>query len=233
MLNSIDSAVAADELVIPLIDFGIFLHGDKADKKFVACAILDGFQRSGFIYLKNHTIPKQFVSDSFSKSAQFFKRPQDQKDGLAWTSAEANRGYVCQGREKVTDLTDANEILAKRSEEGADLKESLEIGREGVPGQPNRWPDQLDGKGKDFKHHMIEFFDQCKQLHVSIMRAIAVALGLEETWFDKYCDAGDNTLRLLHYPPVSSQVFRKNELQVRAGAHTDYGESDVPCPKPL
>lgn len=95
----------------------------------------------------------------------------------------------------------------------------MDIGREG-DGHPNPWPDKLDDEGKQFKKHMLSFFNDCKQLHVEIMRAVAVGLGIGETWFDGYCDAGDNTLRLLHYPAVSKEVFEKNKLQVRAGAHT-------------
>lgn len=95
----------------------------------------------------------------------------------------------------------------------------MDIGREG-DGFDNHWPDHYDQEGKDFKHDMIQFFDQCQQLHIAIMRAVAVGLGIDEKWFDPYCDAGDNTLRLLHYPAVSAEVFQKNKLQVRAGAHT-------------
>ena len=183
-----------------------------------------GFQQAGFIYIKNHGISKPDVRTAFEESAKFFKRPKSQKDALAWTTAEANRGYVQQGREKTTDLTDPADIEAKRAEEGADLKESLEIGREGVPGLPNRWPDSFDEEGKDFRERLLVFFDQCKDLHVQVMRAIAVGLGIDETWFDAFCDGGDNTLRLLHYPSVNADVFKKNKNTVRAGAHTDYGE---------
>jgi len=58
---------------------------------------------------------------------------------------------------------------------------------------------------------------------VEVMRAIAVGMGLPESYFDGYTDVGDNTLRLLHYPGVKKSVFRENKLQVRAGEHTDYG----------
>jgi isopenicillin N synthase-like dioxygenase len=70
---------------------------------------------------------------------------------------------------------------------------------------------------------MLKFHDQCKALHIEVMRAIAVGMGLEEGYFDSYTDVGDNTLRLLHYPEVKKDVFKKNKLQVRAGEHTDYG----------
>jgi len=74
-----------------------------------------------------------------------------------------------------------------------------------------------------FKGTMTDFFDQCKALHLEVMRAIAVGMGLEPNFFDSYLDVGDNTLRLLHYPAVKREVFQINPGQVRAGEHSDYG----------
>jgi isopenicillin N synthase-like dioxygenase len=85
------------------------------------------------------------------------------------------------------------------------------------------WPSTDDEAGKVFKSVCCEFFGTCKGLHMEVMRAIAAGLGIEESWFDGYTDRGDNTLRLLHYPPVKKEVFEKNKMQVRAGEHTDYG----------
>lgn len=70
---------------------------------------------------------------------------------------------------------------------------------------------------------MLNFHDLAKELHVNVMRAIAVGMGLDEAYFDRFTDVGDNTLRLLHYPEVEKSVFKSNKLQVRAGEHTDYG----------
>jgi len=184
---------------------------------------LDGFRRAGFIYLRNHGIAPAEVTKAFSHSAAFFKRDKAEKDSLAWYSAKANRGYSAQGKEKVTDLTDPDAILALREFEGEDLKETMEIGREGEPDCPNMWPSGTDKDSTSFKKEMLAFHARCKQLHVEVMRAIAVGLGIDESWFDSFCDVGDNTLRLLHYPPVPAAVFKKNSNQVRAGAHTDYG----------
>ncbi|KAK1057751.1 hypothetical protein LTR12_012854 [Friedmanniomyces endolithicus] len=220
---AISSAVSSDNLEIPLIDFSAFVSGDAPTRRTTARAILEGFQTAGFIYLRNHGIPRADVQATFAESAKFFKRPQTQKELMCWTTPEANRGYSQPGREKTTDLTDAADIEAKRAEEGADLKESMEIGREGEPDHPNQWPDQFDEDGKVFKKQMLAFHDTCKELHVKVMSAIAVGLGIDEHYFDSFCDGGDNTLRLLHYPEVRHEVFVKNENQVRAGAHTDYG----------
>jgi len=206
-----------------LIDFSSFLSGDPSAKKATAQAVLEGFQNAGFIYLKNHGISPSTVSNAFSHSAQFFGRPQEQKDAMAWYSAAANRGYVAQGREKLVVLeeTGTEEELRKTV---PDLKESLEIGRDDQPEMPNMWPSG-DEAAKEFKQEMLNFFQTCKGLHMQVMRAIALGMGIEESWFDGFTDAGDNTLRLLHYPGVSKSVFKRNDgqLQVRAGEHSDYG----------
>ena len=106
-----------------------------------------------------------------------------------------------------------------------DLKESLEIGREGEPKCPNMWPTG-DEDAKVFKEETLAFHKTCKELHMEVMRAIALGMGIEETWFDGFTDVGDNTLRLLHYPGVPKSVFKRDDgqLQVRAGEHSDYGE---------
>jgi isopenicillin N synthase-like dioxygenase len=205
-----------------LIDFGAFLDGLPTRRKATAEEVLHAFQTSGFLYLKNHGIPDQMVSAAFLRSAEFFRRPQDQKDKLAWTTPDANRGYVKAGREKVTLSSDPEEIARLRSS-NPDIKESMEIGREGVPGQPNQWPDNLDKEGVEFTSTMKSFHLLLKDLHVNVMRAIALGMGLDEYFFDPFTDAGDNTLRLLHYPSVLKSVFENNPDQVRAGEHSDYG----------
>ncbi|KAI9834901.1 MAG: hypothetical protein M1838_005452 [Thelocarpon superellum] len=208
--------------LIPVIDFSPFLYGSAAEKQATASAILKAFQTSGFIYLAKHGIAPATVEDVFATSAKFFTRPQEQKDGLQWTTPESNRGYVAHGREKVSQLADRDQVEALRSQ-NPDLKESMEIGKDGVPGRPNRWPDELDDEGKHFKTVMQQFFRTCKDLNIQIMRALALGMGLGESYFDEYTDGGDNNLRLLHYPATPKEVFAKNKGQVRAGEHSDYG----------
>ena len=131
------------------------------------------------------------------------------------------------GQEKVTNEVDKGDVAALKAS-NPDLKESYEIGREGVEGMPNQWPTDPQALGPSvtpaaFRADMLAFFDACKRLHVEILRAIALGLGIDEHWFDDYSRVGDNTLRLLHYPTVERSVFARNKGQVRAGAHTDYG----------
>lgn len=111
-------------------------------------------------------------------------------------------------------------MAADRAGGGEDLKESFEIGRESDEYE-NLWPDTVKAEGVDFAVTMKEFFLHCQLLHWIVMRGIALGMGLEETFFDDYVRKGDNTLRLLHYPPVAKDAFKAG--RERAGAHTDYG----------
>lgn len=111
------------------------------------------------------------------------------------------------------------------------MKESFEIGREGDDEFENFWPGNNNkfggggggdgGWGDEFRVTMMEFFDCCRELHRVVMRAIALGMGLEESFFEGYVRRGDNTLRLLHYPPIAKDTFKAG--RERAGAHTDYG----------
>ncbi|KAF4927810.1 2-oxoglutarate-dependent dioxygenase htyE [Colletotrichum viniferum] len=217
------TAVDKEGLFIPLIDFSAFLSGDKAKRTETAKQILDGFQNAGFIYLKNVPISQELRAATFAKSADFFAQDDDAKTAVGWTTPEANRGYSAPGREKVSQFMDAASVGKERAG-NPDLKESYEIGREGEPTHPNQWPVEKAGSLVDgFKAQMLDFFGQCKNLHVEVMRAIAVGMGIDEHYFDGFTDVGDNTLRLLHYPSVNPEVFKINPGQVRAGAHSDYG----------
>jgi len=218
-----------------------------------ATTILHALRTSGFVYLLNHPIPPSLLARVFTHSATFFARSQHQKDRLAWTTPEQNRGYVAHGREKVSLLGTREEVGGERGRAGGgDLKESFEIGKDLSPGtrsveeeegEGNQWPDIFDSdddkEGAAFRTTMREFFLQCQELHGALMRAIALGMGLEEGFFDAFVDKADNNLRLLHYPPVRRGVFRDGNsgnrqgqrgrggggdgAQVRAGEHSDYG----------
>ncbi|KAF4121291.1 Isopenicillin N synthase [Geosmithia morbida] len=220
-----ETAVSREGLSIPLIDFSKFLRGTHDERKKTADAILSGFQTAGFIYLRNHDIAPDLVKHTFKRSADFFAQEDQAKMDVCWTTPQANRGYSAPGREKVSQLKDASDVEKVRSA-APDLKESYEIGRESEAGLPNQWPVEDGGRNAEmvgFKTDMLRFFDACKAMHVEVMRAIAVGMGLDETFFDHFVDVGDNTLRLLHYPAVDSDTWKLKPNTVRAGEHSDYG----------
>ncbi|KIP02101.1 hypothetical protein PHLGIDRAFT_96346 [Phlebiopsis gigantea 11061_1 CR5-6] len=205
---------------IPLIDFSKFLKATSAtEKRQTAEDIVAGFKEVGFIYLHKHGIPDATVKNAFTKSAEFFSLPKDTKQKLAWEDPRSNRGYVAIGRERVTQSADPSEIAQLRAQ-APDYKESMEIGRNWDPTWKNQWPQESDAPR--FKESMLGFYQTCHDLHVYVMRAIALGLNLEETFFDKIVDQQCHNLRLLSYPPIKTNLLEKDG-QARAGAHSDYG----------
>ena len=126
------------------------------------------------------------------------------------------------GREKVSQGVTKDDVAKEREYGGEDLKETLDIGRELEEGHENKWPDKIDFEGAEFKLTMQGFFERCKEVYAVLMRGIALGMGLDAGFFEDYVTTGDNTLRLLHYPPVAPGGFEGGK-RVRAGAHSDYG----------
>jgi len=119
----------------------------------------------------------------------------------------------------VTNSQDEAEIARLRAS-APDYKESIEIGRDWNSTWKNMWPRDSDVPG--FKAFMLDFYQTCHELHVRVMRAVALGLDLQENFFQDKIDAQDHNLRLLNYPGIKTEVLRKDG-QARAGAHTDYG----------
>lgn len=59
----------------------------------------------------------------------------------------------------------------------------------------------------------------CHELHVLVMRSIALGLDLDEKFFDSKIDQQYHNLRLLSYPPIKTELLQKDG-QARAGAHS-------------
>ncbi|KAJ6490317.1 hypothetical protein C8R47DRAFT_465317 [Mycena vitilis] len=213
------SDAQATSFRIPLIDFSKFQTGSAGEKKSTATEVVSAFKESGFIYLAGHGIPAPTIENAFTKSAEFFRMPTDVKDALRWEDPRSNRGFVKEGRERVTQATDAAEIAALRAK-APDFKETMEIGRDWDSVWKNQWPREADAPA--FKSTMLDFFQRCHELHVHVMRAIAMGLELEEGFFDGKVQEQCHNLRLLSYPPIKRSLL-DNDGQARAGAHSDYG----------
>ena len=151
-----------------------------------------------------------------TQSAEFFKLPIEKKNELAWRDPRANRGFVQVGRERVTQSADAEEIKQLR-ERAPDYKETMEIGRDWDKTWKNRWP--VEGAVPEFRDTMLHFFQTCHELHVLVMRAIALGLDLEETFFDDKINEQYHNLRLLNYPPIGRHLLEQDG-RARDGAHS-------------
>ncbi|KAJ7443644.1 thymine dioxygenase [Mycena galericulata] len=197
---------------ISVVDFSPFLDG--SNKPAVAEAILSSFKRAGFVYLLNHGIPPDRVSEMFAVSKRFFAQPMEVKESAPHPpSGTHHRGYSSPGRENISDIKSPKPIPT--------LKEHFECGREGNEVMPNIWlpDDVLPG----FKESCLDFFWLCYEVELNILRALALGLGLDENYFGQYHAAPDgNQLRLLHYARQRFRHALRSEEVERINAHSDY-----------
>ena len=96
------------------------------------------------------------------------------------------------------------------------MKESFNIGPQSIPSSitqqealdfcyaPSLWPDI-----KNFKMYSLEYYKAMEKLALKIMRALALALNLDNIFFDSYIDQPISALRMLNYPPIKNKVLPK------------------------
>ena len=81
---------------------------------------------------------------------------------------------------------------------------------------PNIWPE----RPADFKKIMVAYYDAMQGLASQVLRAMAIALDVDENYFADKFDRQASTMRIIRYPAVKQEPLPG---QLRAGAHTDYG----------
>lgn len=206
--------MSATLLQIPVIDFEPFLTGDDAAKAAIAQQVHHACHDIGFMYLKHLNLDPDLIQRLFAQSQQFFDLPFEAKHRLAWSSEFSNRGYIGVERERLDP------------DKPGDLKEALNVGKELTPEQRaaagrdalavNRWPEELP----EFRTTVLEFYSACIAAADQVLQAMAIALKQPPSFFAAAHSKHDQTLRLLHYPPLDQAP---KPGQVRAGEHSDYG----------
>jgi isopenicillin N synthase-like dioxygenase len=161
----------------------------------------------GFLTLVGHDVPVAVVDEVRSLGRVFFDLEDAEKRRLE------TRDPLVAGLPVYRPL--ASESLAAASERDAprDLKESLDWGP-AVPGVA--WPERPAGLRAAVEALHVEL----SQLAGRLRRLLALALGLEEEWFEPFFERHASSMRLINYPQQQSSAAPG---QLRAGAHTDYG----------
>jgi isopenicillin N synthase-like dioxygenase len=199
---------------IPIISLAGLRSGRREDLERVGREIGRAARGLGFFSVSDHGIPQALLDAVFGASADFFALPQSEKDALSVTNSTAYRGYVRFGEEKLDPglAGDVKECFNAGPDLAADDADVL-------AGKPfhavNQWP-----ASPVFRSTLLTFQSAALELVVLLHRAIAVDLGIEADYFDRYFDRAVGVLRLLHYPPHPGTF---DGSVYGAGAHTDYG----------
>lgn len=193
---------------IPSVNLADFISGDKAQKERFVQEIGDAFEDIGFVALSGHFLSEKLVQDLYKEIKDFFNLPQEVKDGYEIEGIGGQRGYTSFGKEH-----------AKGRKEG-DLKEFWHFGQyvENDPKLESEYPANVLVKELDgFDEVGKETYKMLEKTAKYVLRALALHMELEESYFDAYIKNGNSILRPIHYPPITQEP--KNA--VRAAAHGD------------
>lgn len=184
---------------IPVVDLSTFTKGDAAARQAFVKALGEAFQDIGFVGVSNHGVSRQLISDFYKASKAFFALPVGIKKAYELAEAAGQRGYTSFGTEH-----------AKQSDV-ADLKEFFQIGQEA--NMKNVEVAEVPG----FLDLGMKLYRKFEETGGELLRAIALYLGLEETYFDRQIDQGNSILRAIHYPPITKEP----DSAIRAEQHED------------
>lgn len=195
-------------LTIPSVNLEDFLSNNTERKQRFTNAIGTAFEEIGFVALKGHFLDDTLVETLYSEVKNFFSLPLDIKQKYEIPEIGGQRGYVSFGKES-----------AKGKKEG-DLKEFWHFGQnvDANSQLAEAYPDNVYvSELPNFNTVGKEAYTMLEKTAKYVLRALAIHLGLEETYFDKYIYQGNSILRPIHYPPIT----KKPNDAVRAAAHGD------------
>ncbi|MDA0176582.1 isopenicillin N synthase family dioxygenase [Mesoflavibacter profundi] len=193
---------------IPSVNLKDFTSGDPERKQKFVNEIGKAYEEIGFVALKGHFLDDELVDDLYAEIKNFFELPVETKRQYEIPGIGGQRGYVSFGKES-----------AKGKKEG-DLKEFWHFGQyvEDDPKRAEEYPQNVEVKEiPRFNEVGKKAYQTLEKTAKYVLRALALHLGLEETYFDNYIHNGNSILRPIHYPPITQEP----DNAVRAAAHGD------------
>ncbi|WP_339916661.1 isopenicillin N synthase family dioxygenase [Yeosuana marina] len=194
--------------VIPSVNLSDFISNDPVKKQQFVKEIGKAYEDIGFVALKGHFLDDTLVENLYSEVKNFFDLPLETKQKYEIPGIGGQRGYVSFGKES-----------AKGKKEG-DLKEFWHFGQyvENNPKLEAEYPKNVEVEElPQFNIVGKEAFKMLEKTAKYVLRALALHLKLEETYFDDYIHNGNSILRPIHYPPITQEP----KEAVRAAAHGD------------
>ena len=193
---------------IPSVNLADFLSEDPNKKQQFIKEIGHAYENIGFVALKGHFLDETLVDNLYSEIKNFFDLPTDVKEKYEIPGIGGQRGYVSFGKES-----------AKGKKEG-DLKEFWHFGQyvENNAMLGDEYPTNIAvDELPEFNRIGKETYRMLEKTAKYVLRALAIYLNLEETYFDQYIFNGNSILRSIHYPPITEEP----KAAVRAAAHGD------------
>jgi isopenicillin N synthase-like dioxygenase len=213
----------------PILDLAEFGAAGIATRARIGVEIDRVCCDTGFLAVQNHGVSQVVIDGVWNVTHAFFDLAADEKQRLAPPRAGYPYGYLGPGTEALAK--------SRGHDTPPDLKESFNGGPSQVPTgmrdpdalsfcfEATPWPQYPPG----FQTAWQAYYAQMEILAGRIMQTFAVALKLDQDFFEPYIDAPISALRALNYP---AQDRPPEQGQLRAGAHSDYGSLTILLPQP-
>jgi isopenicillin N synthase-like dioxygenase len=205
---------------IPTIDLSALYNGSAAAQREVARRIDEACMDTGFFLTTGHGVPAELIGRTRQRAIDFFALPDQEKMKVQRPPAKISRGYNWVGDRSIAYSMgqaappDIQEAFAF-GQDRADLASKVDKASAQMYA-PNIWPE----RPHDFKPTMLAYYDAMMRLASSVLRAMAMALGVDENYFADKFDRQASVCRMIRYPAVTRPPLPG---QLRAGTHTDYG----------
>lgn len=193
---------------IPSVNLKDFISESPEKKQQFINDIGKAYEEIGFVALKGHFLDEELVDKLYEEIKNFFDMPLEEKEKYEIPGIGGQRGYVSFGKES-----------AKGKEEG-DLKEFFHFGQYVEAGNKlaDVYPENVNvAELPAFNEVGKEAYKMLEKTAKYVLRALALHLNLEETYFDDYILNGNSILRPIHYPPITQEPKEAE----RAAAHGD------------
>ena len=171
-------------------------------KPEVVTALGKALEEFGFVAVTEHGVPGALLDSAYAEAKAFFSLPTTTKQAYEDTSTGRQRGYTSMGVEHAKDQA------------VADIKEFWHVGRREGDVVPNVEPAEVPAFASTFNG----LFDELDRVATALLTSVGEYLGKPEGFFEDFTHRGNSVIRVIHYPPLSSDV---PPGAVRAAAHED------------
>jgi isopenicillin N synthase-like dioxygenase len=196
---------------IPRLDLDTYVNGNAEQRKAFSDAIGQAFNQTGFVTITNHGLSKELIDNLYAQVKLLFALPDDVKAKYEIPGLAGQRGYTGKGKETAKGF------------KVPDLKEFWQVGQTVTDGDPikEQYPDNvMVAELPEFNKVTLEVYKKLETAGKSVLKAIAIYLGLDENYFDEHVHNGNSILRTLHYFGIEDPDSLPADA-VRAGAHED------------
>lgn len=195
-------------MAIPSVNLADFTSGNPQLKQNFVQQLGKAYEEIGFVAVKNHGIPDALIAKLYTQIEQFFEQDIAVKNRYQIAGLAGQRGYTSFGKEQAKGFTTP------------DLKEFYQHGQMVTDGDAIKveYPDNVVvTEVQGFTETMNTLYRNFEQAGTHLLHAIALYLGLPETYFDTPTHNGNSILRAIHYPPISNEP----KSAIRAEQHED------------